>query len=286
MKNLQAKENLLQSQNEVLRSKNRGLEKQVKANQKLLSSFESELGKWKKLLKADAIDELKVVDTQRKVIQSNLEISSLQSSIEENLATITSYEKQIVLDRETFKNGALSKAHELEFENHMIENTIISLRNTIDNSVIKSPSDGLVTAMKIHAAAEVVSPQKPIMSIVPNKNDLMIEAFILPTDIEKVYKGQKAEVSFPAFVDPSAIPIEGELTYISADAITPENSQESFYRALIKITPKGFDAIKKNEFMIISGMPSTVFMQTGKKTLAEYLLNPIIQMFKGIYHAN
>ncbi len=286
IKSLQAKENLLQSQNEILYSENRGLEKQITSNQKLLASLERELKKWNKLLKEDAIDELKVVETQRQIIQSNLQINSLQSNIEKNLATITAHKKQMELERESFKNNALSRTNEFELENQLIDNMIISLKNTIQNSVIKSPSDGFITDMKIHAAGEVVTPQKPIMSIVPSENNLMIEAYILPTDIEKVYKGQKVEVSFPAFVDPSAIPIEGELTYISADTIIRDGSEGSFYKALIKITPKGFDAIKKNNFKIILGMPSAVFILTGKKTLSEYLLHPITQMFKGIYHAN
>ena len=114
----------------------------------------------------------------------------------------------------------------------------------------------------------------------------MIEAYVLPSDIEKVYKGQMAEISFPAFVDPSALPIEGKLTYVSADAITAEGAKESYYVILVEITPNGFKAIKVNGFKIIPGMPSAAFIKTGKKTLMQYLTQPVIQMFKGIYHAN
>ena len=140
--------------------------------------------------------------------------------------------------------------------------------------------------MKIHTSREVVTAQKQIMSIVPDDKKLIIEAYILPSDIEKVYKGQAAEISFPAFVDPSAMPIEGKLTYISADAITAEGEKESYYVTLLEITPKGFEAIKKNGFKIIPGMPAAAFIKTGKKTLMQYLTQPIIQMFKGIYNAN
>ena len=286
MKSLQAKINLLKSQNSVLHSQNNGLNNQIASNQRLLMSYQKELKKWEELLKSDAIDELRVIETQRTIEQNQLQIGILQSRVEENNAKITANQQQIQLEEETFKNTALTRYNEIELENKLINDAIVSLRNTIQNTIIKAPSSGLVTDMKIHAIREVVSPHKQIMSIVPTDKKLIIEGYVLPSDIEKVYQGQNTEISFPAFVDPSAIPIEGKVMYISADAITPEGEKESYYVVLLEITPKGFDAIEQNDFKIIPGMPSTVFIKIGKKTLMEYLTQPIIQMFKGIYHAN
>ncbi len=286
LQNLKAKIDLLKSKNNVLNAQNNGYTKQIESNQKLLLSYQKELKKWKKLLKSNAVDELKLIDTERKIVQVNLQIGMLQSSINENLVTIKSNEQQITLEKETFKNAALVKLNDVELENALIRDSITTLRNTVDNATVKSPSDGLVTDMKIHANREVVSPLKQIMSIVPDDKKLMIEAYILPSDIEKIYKGQKTEVSFPAFVNPSAIPMEGKLTYVSADTITQEGSQESLYVVFIELTPKGFEAIRKNDFKIIPGMQAAAFIKTGNSTLMAYLMNPIIQMFKGIYHAN
>ncbi len=286
MKNLQAKIDLFKIKNDALRSQNNGLKNQIESNKKLLASFQRELKKWEKLLKSDAVDELKIIETQRKIEQNYLQIGTLQSKTEENLVIIKSNMQQIELEKETFKNSALARFNEIKLENWLLTDTIVSLKNTIQNATIKSPGDGLVTDMKIHANREVISGQKQIMSIVPDDKKLMIEAYVMPSDIEKIYKGQMAEISFPAFVDPSAMPIEGRITYISADAITAEGERESYYVSLLEITPKGFEAIEQNGFKIIPGMPSAAFIKTGKKTLMEYLTQPVIQMFKGIYHAN
>ena len=286
IKVLDGKVALLKNNNETLYAQNKGLKKQIDSNEHLHTSYKKELKKWNKLLKEDAVDEHKAVEIERRIVETILQIESLKSRINENLTTIKSNESQIDLEKITFENAALQEGKEFRQKNELIYNQIKSLEHTIQNAVIKSPSDGLITDMKIYAIGEVVSPQKPIMSIVPDSKELMIEAFVLPMDIERVYKGQKAEVSFPAFVDPSAIPIEGEITYISADVITPENQKESYYTVLIKITPDGLSAIEKNGFKIIPGMPSSAFVKTGKRTFMEYLMNPLIQMFKGIYHAN
>jgi len=283
---LDAKINLLKSQNRVSISQNSGLVDQLTSNKKLLASYKKELSKWKKLLKQDAVDELKAVDTQRKIIQTILQLDSIKSRIEENNATIESRKQEIVLAKEQFKNTALTKKNELTLDNKLNYESIIALKDTVESLTIKSPSDGLVTDMKIRSTGEVVTPQKQIISIVPNTKDLIIEAFVIPTDIEKLYKGQTTEISFPAFVDPSALPITGEITYISADIITPENSQESFYTIRIAFTKEGLEAIEHNKFKIVPGMPAAAFVHTGKRTLIAYLMNPVIQMFKGIFHAN
>ncbi len=286
MANLSSKITLLQSQNSILLSQNRGLKQQVVSQQKLLASYKKELEKWNKLLKSNAVDELKAIETERQIEQIKLTINSIRSKIEENLATIHANEQQIELEKATFKNTAMEKINELKLDNELTKNKIDSFQNTLNNALIKAPSKGLVTDMKIHTAGEVVSPQKSIMSIVPDDKELMIEAHVLPTDIEKVYVGQKAEISFPAFVNPSAIPIEGKLTYVSADTVIPEGAQDPFYKILVKITPKGMKAIKTNQFEILPGMPATIFVRTGKITLMEYIMQPIIQLSKGIFHAN
>lgn len=286
VRNFNAKINLLKSRNAVLYSQNKGLEQQIVSHSQLLDSYKKELKKWKQLLREDAIDELKAIETQRRVVEVTLQLDSLASRIEENSASIESHNQEIVFEEEQFKNTAFIKRNELILDNKITYQSIVSFQELVKNLTLKSPSDGLVTDMKIRSTGEVISPHKQIMSIVPNTQDLRIEAFVLPTDIEKLYIGQEVEVSFPAFVDPSALPVLGKIIYISADTITPENSKESFYTIRIEFTEAGLAAIKKNNFKIVPGMPTAAFIHTGKKTLSTYLLNPIFQMFKGIYHAN
>lgn len=286
MDNFHAKIALLKSKNEVYLSQNRGFAKQIASNKILQKSYEKELTKWKKLLKQDAVDELKSIETQRKIEQVKQQIDSIKSKIEENLVTIKSNEQQMVYETETFKNNALAKLNDLRVNNQQMKSKIISLKNRVEQSTIKSPSDGLVIDMKLHAARESVSPYKPILSIVPDDKELGIEAYVKVIDIEKVFKGQKATISFGSFVDPSAVPIEGEVTYISADTIVPEGSREPLYKLLIKITDKGQAAIKENQFNIIPGMPMSAFIKTGETTLMRYLLSPFIQLSKGMFNAN
>ncbi len=285
-RNLDAKIALLQSKISILLSTNEGLEMQIASSKRLLASYQKELKKWEKLLKQEAVDELKAIDAQRHIEQTQQQIDSLQSKIKENLATIDSYRKQIDLEKESYQNSAIKQLDELRLKNKLIEGKIIALRNNVENSTIKSPDKGFVTDMQIHSDGEVIPPLKSIMTIVPTDKELIVEAYVLPIDIEKVFVGQKGEVSFPSYVDPSAAIMWGEVTYVSADAVVPPEMQESFYRILVKLTPEGVESVKKNGFEIMPGMPAAVFINTGETTFMKYLINPIIQLSKGIFNAN
>jgi len=286
MDNLESDIALLKSKNTILFEQNTGLKNEIVSNKRLLESYTKELTKWKKLLKQNAVDEQKSIEIERKIEQIHQEINSLKSRIKENLATAEANKRQIVTQKNSFKNDALRELNRLKLENKMTRSEISFYQNSVNDLTLKSPGEGRVTDMKIHAAGEVAIPQKPIMSIVPKKKKLKIEAYVLPTDIEKIYIEQKTEISFSSFVDPSAIPILGEITYISADSIIPEGMDESMYRILVKFTPEGLQAIETNGFTILPGMPATIFVKTGEMTLMEYIMQPLIQLSKGLFHAN
>jgi len=219
-------------------------------------------------------------------LNASIDLLKIERSISPSDAKTALYNQRIKLQKEEFKNNSLINLDKLMITNRLIHDNIISLKNRVDNLLIKAPNSGIVTDMQIKGTGEIISPFRQIASIVPNNKDFLIEAFISPNDIEKVYKGQITELSFPSFVDPSAVPITGKIIYISADVVNLNNASMPLYKILVEITDKGHSAIKKNNFNIILGMPSAIFIHTGKKTLATYLLNPIIQMFKGVFHAN
>ncbi len=286
MNSLESRIALLNSKNNILLEQNEGLEKEIEFNKKMLISYEKELNKWKKLFRQNAVDEQKIIETARKVEQVKQQINSLESKTRENIANMDTNKRQIDLEKNSFKNKTLSDLGRLKLDNKLALAQIMSYKNGVENAMIKSPGEGRITDMKIHVAGEVVAPQKPIMSIVPKAQKMKIEAYVVPTDIEKVYIGQQSEISFPSFVDPSAIPVIGEVTYISADAIIPEGMNEFMYRILVNITPEGLEAIKTNGFTLLPGMPVSIFVKTGEMTLFEYMMHPIIQLSKGIFHAN
>lgn len=287
IKNLLEQIKKLQLQINEKKAENESLKAKTEFNQKTLKTYKDELNEWNKLYKKNLVDKIKILDIERKIYNNEGQIKSDNYQIQKNKENIKELSNQIKIIKSNYKKELLKRLNEIETKIPKLISQINSYKDIITKSYIKSPSEGYVTELNIHSPGEVISPQKEIMFIVPKENEYIIEAKISPLDIEKIKLNEKAEINFNAYVDPSAKPVYGKITYISADAIKDKNNPKiSYYKVQIKITPEGLKAVKENHFQLIPGMPVTVFIHTKKVSVMSYLLYPVLQMFKGAFYAN
>ncbi len=265
----------------------KSLEEMLKSKQYLLNSYNKELQKWENLFKQQLVDESKILDLQRKINQTKADIENIKNQIAQKKTLIEELKNKLKLIKSDYKKELFSRLKDINTKLPSIKSQISVLKDEINKSYLKAPSSGYVQNLKVHTPGEIISPYREIMQIIPKNNELIIEAKISPMDIDKVKAGEKAEIMFASYVDPSALPVKGVVTYVSADIIKDEkNPNMQYYKALIKITPEGMDAIKKNGFEIKPGMPVTVYIKAGKRTFISYLLYPMKQLLKGAFHAN
>jgi len=264
-----------------------GLKKSLEKKQKILNSYKEELANWQQLYKQGLVDQLKIYDLQRKINQLEVDILNTSSQIDKMNSTISELKNKYLLIKSNYRKDLFSQLKQIETKLPSIKSNIAVLNDEIKNSKVTSPSDGVVQNMQIHTKGEVIAPYKEIMQIVPKSESLMIEARISPMDIDKVKVGEKAEINFASYVDPSVKTIIGKVVYVSADVIKdPRDPRIQYYKALIKLTPEGLKAIKENNFEIIPGMPVSVFIKAGNRTFISYILYPLQQLLKGAFHAN
>ena len=278
--------NLYRSKISVLKQQNQGYKQKIESDRKLLKSYRDELEKWQKLYDKNMTDELTLLDRKRKIQQIESEINDYRSRIKENKRNIDSYEKQISLQKASFVDDSNNQLSQINDEILTLKNTIDSLKNSLERTIIKAPDSGTVTQLTVHSVGEAVLSQRPIMYIVPKKGKIVLELHVSPSDIDRVHLGQKADVHFPSYVDPSALPIYGKVTYISADTVQSEGSSTPYYRVLVEITKEGMQAIKKNGYTIVPGMPVSVYIQAGHRSFMSYILLPLESLIKGAFRAN
>ena len=70
--------------------------------------------------------------------------------------------------------------------------------------------------------------------------------------------------------------IEGTLTHISADTIVDPLDKQSYYLVRIK-TDQNYLGDEDKKLNVIVGMTVTVDIVTGKKTVLNYILKPILR---------
>ena len=124
----------------------------------------------------------------------------------------------------------------------------------------------------------MVKPGENIMEIVPLDDTLLIEARIRPADIAFLRPGQKAIIKITAYDYSIYGGLKANLSYISADTIRDEKSEkgESFYKIILRSDETTL-VHNHQKLPIIPGMTASVEILTGKKSVLDYLLKPILK---------
>lgn len=145
-----------------------------------------------------------------------------------------------------------------------------ALADRLKRAALYSPLQGKVKDIARRTLGGVIKPGESIMEIVPNSEKLIIETRIQPKDIAYLSLGLEAMVKFTAY---DFVIYGGEkaiVTYISADALQDEEGG-TYYKVNIetKQTQTSFD--------IIPGMQASVDIKTGKKSVLNYWLKPLLR---------
>jgi len=138
---------------------------------------------------------------------------------------------------------------------------------------IRAPQDGTVFQSAVHTVGGVIQAGEPIMLIVPEADNLAVEAKANPQDIDQMQIGQKAMLRFTNFNQRTTPEIYGVVTRISADTTTDQRTGVSYYT--IRIGMPADEVVKLGEVKLVPGMPVETFVQTGDRTVMSYLAKPL-----------
>ena len=145
---------------------------------------------------------------------------------------------------------------------------------------VVAPVNGMVVGLAVHTEGGVISPGSALMEIVPLGESLMVEADVQPMDIDRVKVGMIAEVRFSAFSRNSTPVLEGKVLTLSADRLVDEQTGAPYYLARITLTPESHASLEQlDDIVLLPGMPAEVLINTGDRTLFEYLSKPFSNMF-------
>jgi len=211
--------------------------------------------------------EKQIADLEGKKGSLNAEIAKSMQSISETNLEIINFSKEHL-------NAVLSEKQEIEERISGLTEQFTGTSDVLKRTVIKAPASGIVMDLKFHTKGAVVPPGGDIMHIVPQDEELIIEARINPQDIDNVKQGLKAKINLSAFKAKKVPKLDGIVASISADILTDEITGENYFLGRIKISEDSLSDLKAN-IQLYPGMPAEVFIITGSRTLLQYLISPI-----------
>jgi adhesin transport system membrane fusion protein len=139
----------------------------------------------------------------------------------------------------------------------------------------RAPMRGVVKDVAVTTIGGVIPPGGQLMTIVPIDDQLLIEARISPRDIAFIHPGQEALVKISAYDYAIFGGMDGEVVTISPNTVRDEvRPEQVFYRVYIRTDSDNLTNAEGTEFPIVPGMIATVDIQTGEKTVWQYLVKP------------
>ncbi|MCB2183185.1 MAG: HlyD family type I secretion periplasmic adaptor subunit [Desulfobulbaceae bacterium] len=274
---LRGKTLLYKSQIEQLNKEIAGLEVDLRAKKEILANLQEEFAAKEELYKERYIDKVQILEIQRRISEIKGISARVEQAIAGNRNKIEEIKLQIADLKNTYKENAVTSLGKTGDEIFALKERLNPLLDSQQRMNITAPVGGIVINLNIHSAdGGVVPPRAPILDIVPENAELVIEAKIRLNEITKVHKNQEVMVQLSAFNRRKVPNIPGRVIYISADQ-TSENTplgQQSFYQVEVSVDE---DELKKNNAYLSPGMPTVCFITTEKRTILEYLLEPILQ---------
>ena len=254
-------------------SRIRGLTETRATQVNLLASFETELGNLQQLLAQGFVDETRVRDLERRVVELKGRIQQIDSDRQSAEIQMGETELQIMQRRAIFDADVQTQLAELQAQRVQLEEQYRVAQDRLTRAEIRAPSEGVVLNIEVTTEGGVVPASQPFMTIVPDDDDLVIEAQLNPIDRDRVRSGQAAEIQFSTF-DMNSLPkIYGEVLSVSPDALVDRNTGLSYYLTVLALPAAELQKLGGSN--LVPGMPVTVLIQTGERTLWEYLTKPI-----------
>jgi adhesin transport system membrane fusion protein len=207
-----------------------------------------------------------VNDTRRELTSTELKLPALRSAIEEaKLSRIDIAQK--------FRSEQQEKLNEAQDRLSSMTESAVGLEDRVNRTVVVSPVNGTVKTLNVNTVGGVIQPGMDIVEIVPTEDTLLVEAKIAPQDIAFLRPDLHAIVKFSAYEFTKYGGLDGTLEHISADT-TQDEEGNSFYIVRVRTEKTNFG--HDETLPIIPGMTASVDIITGKRTVLDYLLKPII----------
>ena len=220
------------------------------------------------------------LSAQQRFLQLQTELDSLRQSLPRLQAGLA--EAQAAGQEASSRARSLWGAQRNEFGTKAaaLASTLSGQQDRVQRREVFSPVDGVVNRVLVPTLGGVAQPGKAILEIVPEEATLLINARIKPADIGFIRMGQDAHVRVLAY-DPSTYgKLEGKVQNLGADALMDEKSGEPYFEVQLS-APRDQLKLHGKPLPITPGMPVDIGILTGQRSVAQYLLKPVLRSVQG-----
>ncbi|WP_338766568.1 HlyD family type I secretion periplasmic adaptor subunit [Massilia sp. METH4] len=259
-----------------LKLQSAGVEQSRESKKEQLAILKEQLGGLRDLAKEGFVARNRLLDVERTYAQ-------VSGAISEDIGNIGRAKRQIMeltLRRtqriQDYQKEVRTQLAEVQKEAEALASRMDALQYDVNNTIVRSPADGVVVGLAVFTHGGVVGPGAHLMDVVPSDAALIVEGQLAVNLIDRVHPGLPVELIFSAFNVNKTPHIPGLVTTVAADRTVDEKTGNAYYSVKAKVTPEGQRLIAQKKLDIVPGMPVELFVKTGERSMMSYLLKPLI----------
>ncbi|MCK5424608.1 MAG: HlyD family type I secretion periplasmic adaptor subunit [Emcibacter sp.] len=249
------------------------LNRQEQTEQKNLNIISEEMGMRQELTDKGLGSKIILLEIQRAHNNAEGDLIQTQSRKASVKAAIAQVRGNLVALNEKFRNESLIQVDALSSERAQIAAELTQLYDRVRRLAVLAPSDGIVKGLKYRTIGAVVPPGDVVAEVVPITGMLVAEVKISPRDIGHVSIGTKVLLKIDTYNYARYGSITSSLAQVSASSFMDEEG-ETYFKGLVEL-PYNYIGSDPKSNRITSGMTVVADIQTGRKTLLQYLVKPI-----------
>jgi membrane fusion protein, adhesin transport system len=247
--------------------------KAVKRNYKLAGE---RLKMSQSLLSEGLTAKIEHLELEAEVESLDGELRSLQPSLPKAQAAVEEATQRLREGEVRFRREAQDELGKVEQNIARVNELMTQANEQGSRAEIKSPIDGVVKNMRYNTIGGVVRPGEPILEIVPTSGNLVIEVKLNPTERGFIRVGQPTVIKISTYDFARYGGLDGEVIRVAPD--TSLNEDGSPYFRVVVRTEKNYLGQTEGDLPITPGMQATVDIHTGKKSVMDFLIRPILKL--------
>ena len=273
-------ENKFQSANRQIDQRRATLnvtESNIKRLERTLPLISQRVEALKSLLEKDYVSKSDYLALEEERVNQQQELAMERFKRVEQQAALDDAIKQPESIMTEYKNAWQGELSKIETDIKSLAKEEVKAGVRTSQQTLTAPINGVVQQLSMHTIGGVVTPAQQLMVIAPREGQLEIEAWIENKDIGFVKEGQATEIKVEAFPFTKYGVIDGKLLHVSHDAV-PLDKVGYVYSARVDMEQTSIDVGDK-QIRLSPGMNVAVEVRTGKRSVIEYFLNPILRGF-------
>lgn len=255
-----------------------GLKAQQTSVESQLALIQREADSVEKLL-AEGLSTLpRLLELQRQAA----DLTGQQGQLEQKIAEVNQQSGENEMQMMNLKNQQLGDVlkilQDVQTRHYDALDRIQAVRDIFGRLVLVAPVAGRVVGLAVHTKGAVIKPGETVLEIVPDNDQLEVEAHVRPDDAGDVHVGMTAKVSVSAYQNRRLPMITGVVSNFSADRLVDERTGQPYFTANVTVDRSSLKDFP--EAKIVPGMPVEVAIDTGQRTALAYFVEPIRDVFR------